>query len=140
MTVKFSTLSASVAAGAYSDSDVADYLTSGSVTSIEVKEALTGPTGFAASALAHTLENPNAGGGSLQDEYGYSVALNDTYTITGAYIDGGATPNYDQDGTVYIHNLSDGSLAHTLENPHAFSVSTKSKYSRRPVWRQRRNE
>ena len=109
---EISTLSASVAAGAYGDSDVGDYLSSGSITSIEVKEASTGPTGFPAASLAHTLENPNFGGGSSADEFGYRVAVNDTHVLTVA-------PSNDGGGAAYVFNLSDGSLAYTLPSPNS---------------------
>ena len=108
---------ASVAAGAYGDSDVADYL-SGSVTSIEVKEASTGTTGFVGTALVHTLENPNLNTVSGKDKFGGTpsnggTALNDTHMLVTANNED--KPGLTNTGAVHVYNLSDGTLAHTLE-------------------------
>ena len=72
-------------------------------------------------ALVHTLNNPNAYDTSLNDNFGYSVAISDDYAIVGAYQEddaGGAGS-----GKAYIFNLTTGGLIDTLDNPSPVGTS-----------------
>ena len=53
--------------------------------------------------LLHTLDNPNAYSTSTSDQFGYSVAISDTYCIVGAYAedDAGGTNS----GKAYIFEI-----------------------------------
>ena len=75
----------------------------------------------ATGALLHTLDNPNAYSTSASDQFGISVAINDSYAIVGAYTedDAGGTNS----GKAYIFNPSTGALLHTLNNPNAYGTS-----------------
>ena len=72
-------------------------------------------------ALVHTLDNPNAYGTSLSDQFGFSVAISGNYAIVGApdEDDSGGTSS----GKAYIFNVTTGALVHTLDNPNAYSTS-----------------
>jgi len=72
--------------------------------------------------LLHTLNNPDSDANSVSgqgtDAFGYSVATDGNYAIVGAYKQQiGSDVN---SGKAYIYNVSDGSLAHTLNNPNAY--------------------
>ena len=57
-------------------------------------------------ALLHTLNNPNAYGTSVSDNFGYSVGISGNYAIVGAYLEddtGGS-----QSGKAYIFELTAG--------------------------------
>ena len=73
--------------------------------------------------LLHTLNNPdpdaNSVSGQGTDKFGYSVATDGNYAIVGAYKEGSGVDA--ESGKAYIYNVSDGSLAHTLNNPTAYS-------------------
>ena len=79
-------------------------------------------------ALLHTLDNPNDYSTSASDNFGYSVAISDTYAIVGA--------NYEDDagvlssGRAYIFNPSTGALLHTLNNPNAYGTSAYDEFGR----------
>jgi len=66
-------------------------------------------------ALLHTLDNPNAYGGSSFDSFGYSVAISGNYAIVGAYQED--ADGVSNGGKAYIFNVVDGSLLHTLSDP-----------------------
>ena len=69
----------------------------------------------------HTLDNPNAYGGSANDRFGYSIGISGNYAIVGAYgEDDGGTDS----GKAYIFNVTTGALLHTLDNPNPYSSST----------------
>jgi hypothetical protein len=72
-------------------------------------------------ALVHTLDNPNAYDTSLNDYFGYSVGITDTYTIVSAYAEDEA--GFTQSGKAYIFNTVTGALLHTLDNPNAYGTS-----------------
>ena len=72
-------------------------------------------------SLAYTLDDPNPYGTTTWDYFGISVAISDTYAIVGAYQEDDAGGS--NSGKAYIYNLSDGSLAYTLDNPNAYSTS-----------------
>ena len=75
--------------------------------------------------LLHTLNNPdpdaNSVSGQGTDAFGYSVAIDGNYAIVGAYKEGSGVDA--ESGKAYIYNVSDGSLAHTLNNPTAYSTA-----------------
>jgi hypothetical protein len=79
-------------------------------------------------SLAYTLDNPNAYGTSENDRFGYAVSISDTYAIVGAYDEdeAGAIGS----GKAYIYDLSDGSLAYTLDNPNAYGTAVGDNFGR----------
>jgi len=63
--------------------------------------------------LLHTLNNPNSTANN-QPIFGCDVAINDTYTVVGAYFyDGSQT----REGIAYIFNSATGALVRTLNCP-----------------------
>ena len=77
-------------------------------------------TGSVTASLAHTLTNPDPDSISAGDRYGYSVGIHGNYAIVGAWGEGDGVT--DQSGKAYIHNVSNGSVAYTLNNPNAYST------------------
>ena len=73
-------------------------------------------------ALLHTLDNPNPYDTSAGDNFGWSVAITDTYAIVGTPSEDGAS-GYGA-GKAYIYNNSTGALVHTLDNPNAYGTSS----------------
>ena len=71
-------------------------------------------------SLLYTLDNPNPYGTSTDDRFANSVAINDSYAIVGSPYEDEA--GGDDSGKAYIYNLSDGSLAYTLDNPNAYDT------------------
>jgi hypothetical protein len=71
--------------------------------------------------LLHTLDNPNAYSSSLDDEFGRSVSISESYAIVGAYFedDAGGTSS----GKAYIYSTSTGNLLYTLDNPNAYDTT-----------------
>ena len=71
-------------------------------------------------SLVYTLENPNVGGGNVNDffarEYN-GLAISGNYLIASAYFDqlSGTTVSYS--GSVYVYDLTTGTLAYSLVNP-----------------------
>jgi len=76
--------------------------------------------------LLHTLNNPNAYGTSLNDNFGRSIAISGNYAIVGAYFedDAGGTSS----GKAYIFEVSTGALLHTLNNPNAYGTSASDQF------------
>jgi hypothetical protein len=80
-------------------------------------------------SLVYTLDNPNAYGTSGADGIGSmgiyhspsQVTINDSYAVVGAPWEDDA--DGDNSGKVYVFDMSDGSLAYTLDNPNAFGTS-----------------
>jgi hypothetical protein len=70
--------------------------------------------------LIHTLDNPNAYGSSVDDQFGLSVAISGDYAIVGAFEDDAGGLN---SGKAYILNATTGALVHTLDNPNAYTTS-----------------
>ena len=74
--------------------------------------------------LLHTLDNPNAYGGSTYDYFGYhgyTVAINSTHAIVGAFGENDAGGDYV--GKAYIFSVATGALVHTLDNPNGYGTS-----------------
>ena len=71
--------------------------------------------------LLHALDNPNAYGTSVDDWFGYSVSISDSYCIVGAYQED------DADGTLsgkaYIFDNTTGNLLYTLDDPNPYGTS-----------------
>ena len=80
----------------------------------------------ASGALVQTLNNPNAFGTVLSDQFGLSVGISGNYAIVGAYLedDAGGTTS----GKAYIFNATTGALIHTLNNPNAYSTSASDQF------------
>jgi hypothetical protein len=66
--------------------------------------------------LLLTLDNPNGVRPAINDNFGYSVAIANSYIIVGTPGEQ-ATVQGDQTGAAYIFDLTTGALVHTLENP-----------------------
>jgi len=79
-------------------------------------------------ALVHTLDNPNAYGTSLNDNFGYSVAISGNYVVVCAYAEGDAGGA--SSGKVYIFDVTTGALLHTLDNPSAYGTSDSDLFGR----------
>ena len=77
-------------------------------------------------SLVYTLDNPNAYSTSNADNFGYSVSISDTQAIVGAYYEDDADGT--NSGKAYIFDLSDGSLAYTLDNPNAYGTSDDDRF------------
>lgn len=67
-------------------------------------------------SLKYTLNNPNTYGTEESDHFGNAVAITDDYAIVGAYYEDSGTFGQET-GAAYIFDMSDGSLAATLNNP-----------------------
>lgn len=70
-------------------------------------------------ALLHTLVNPAPGN---SDNFGNALAISGNYAVVAAYRDG-ATQGTDS-GTVYIFNLTTGTLVSTIANPNLYGGVT----------------
>ena len=69
-------------------------------------------------SLVYTLDNPSQGS-IPSDWFGAATAISDTHAIVGNYsFDDGTGGG---SGVAYIYDLSDGSIAHTLNNPNAYT-------------------
>jgi len=79
-------------------------------------------------ALVYTLDNPNAYGTSLNDNFGYSVAISGNYVVVCAYAEGDAGGA--SSGKVYIFDVTTGALLHTLDNPSAYGTSDSDLFGR----------
>lgn len=66
-------------------------------------------------SLLHTLSNPNPDAGTTPDYFGWDVAISDSYVVVGAASEyEGVTANV---GKVYVFDVTDGSLLHTVDCP-----------------------
>ena len=68
-------------------------------------------------SLIFTLDNPNDSGTADGDQFGSSLSISDNFIVVGAYNESS------NDGRVYVFNISDGTLLHTLSNPTSESAS-----------------
>ena len=66
-------------------------------------------------ALVYTLTNPNTYGTVANDYFGWRAVISDTYIACGAPKEDTASKT--ETGVVYVYNMSDGSLRHTIPNP-----------------------
>ena len=88
-------------------------------------------------SLAYTLNNPAAGAssqyGSADDHFGYRVSIGTTHAIVSApqEWDAGADPSLRASGKAYIFDLSNGSLAYTLNNPNAYGTTDYDRFGDR---------
>jgi hypothetical protein len=70
-------------------------------------------------ALVYTLSNPNTNSSHSGDGFGYSVDICNKWAIVAAvYEDVGVVNS----GTVYVYDMTDGSLEYTFENPNLYGV------------------
>ena len=76
--------------------------------------------------LLYTLDNPNPYGTSVNDRFGWSVSITESYAIVGAYRedDAGGTDS----GKAYIYDNSTGNLLYTLDNPNAYGTSASDRF------------
>ena len=76
----------------------------------------------------HTIDNPNAYGGSSDDFFGVSVAISGNYAIVGAYgeDEAGGTSS----GKAYIFNVTTGLEVHTLDNPNDYGGPNLDSFAR----------
>jgi len=72
-------------------------------------------------ALLFTLNNPNAYSTSVDDYFGFPVAISGNYAIVGATSEDDAGGS--QSGKAYIYNVTTGALLFTLNNPTAYDTS-----------------
>ena len=72
--------------------------------------------------LVYTLTNPNVYDTPTNDTFGLAVSVGDTYIAVSAPNEDNAS--YSGSGAVYVYNLSDGSLRHTILNPAALGDGT----------------
>lgn len=84
--------------------------------------------------LLHTLDNPNPVGTSVNDRFGWSVGISESYAIVGAYLEESTTTS--DNGKAYIFSTTTGALLHTLDDPNpedfarfAYSVSISESYA-----------
>jgi hypothetical protein len=77
----------------------------------------------ATGTLLHTLDNPNAYGTVIEDNFGWSVAIYGNYAIVGSMDTDSTGHPLAQSGKAYIFNATTGSLVHTLNNPNAYGSS-----------------
>jgi hypothetical protein len=72
-------------------------------------------------ALVHSIANPNSDTASATDHFASAVAISEQYAVVGArYEDTGSAGNA---GVVYVFDVSDASLVHTIQNPASNPVS-----------------
>lgn len=76
--------------------------------------------------LKWTLNNPNAYGSALGDNFGYSVALSTNFAIVGAKNEGDAGGG--SSAKAYIFNVNTGKLLHTLDNPNFYGTSASDQF------------
>ena len=76
-------------------------------------------------ALVHTLNNPNAYGTSLSDQFGLAVAISGNYAIVGAFAE---DLNGTASGVAYIFDVTTGLLLHTLDNPNSYSTGASDQF------------
>jgi len=77
-------------------------------------------------ALAYTLNNPNVYSTSSADNFGYSVAISDSYAIVSAISEDDASGA--DSGKAYIFHTANGSLAYTLDNPNAYGTANNDNF------------
>jgi hypothetical protein len=87
-------------------------------------EAPAGPAG--SFGLYKVLDNPNAFGTVVSDNFGNSAAISNSYAIVGARNedDSGGTVS----GKAYIYSTTTGSLLYTLNNPNAYDTSANDNF------------
>ena len=68
--------------------------------------------------LLHTLDNPNAYGTSVGDNFGISVSICESYSIVGTHWEDDAGGS--DSGKAYIFDNASGTLLYTLDNSNAY--------------------
>lgn len=96
-----------------------DSATGGSVGKVYVFNISTG-------VLLRTISNPNAYSTDSGDEFGDNVACTDMYVVVAAAREDDAGGG--DSGKVYIFDITDGSLLHTLDNPNNYNTSSGDKF------------
>jgi len=101
--------------GAPGEKEVADTNVNGSSGKVYVYNVTTG-------TLTHTLSNPVGDGTAPGDNFGFSVAISETYIVVGAI---GTADS----GKVYVFNVTTGALLRTINNPNAFGTTDFDNFS-----------
>ena len=78
--------------------------------------------------LLYTLDNPNDFDTSQNDQFGFSVAISESYAIVGALAED--DPGGTDSGKAYIFDTSTGNLLYTLDNPNAYNTLASDLFSR----------
>ena len=76
-------------------------------------------------SLIRTLSNPNAYGTEVDDFFGYSIKVHGNYLAVGTFEDDSSGNN---SGKVYIYDITNGALVHTLNNPNPYGTSTDDQF------------
>lgn len=81
-------------------------------------------------SLLRTLNNPNSETSSTFDQFGTALWADGGYTSSGRLIVGAPREDnpYTDSGTVYIYNISTGSLLHTIHNPNPDGTTNSSDF------------
>ena len=77
-------------------------------------------------SLLHTLNNPNAYGTSVNDQFGEAVAISGNYAIVSTYFEDDAAGT--SSGKAYIFNVTTGALLYTLDNPNPYGTSADDQF------------
>jgi len=78
-------------------------------------------------ALLHTLNNPNVFGVVTDDNFGFSVAISDSYAVVGAKGEHDAN-GVNMTGAAYVFDVATGNLVYTFTYPGHSDDSTGAKY------------
>jgi len=78
-------------------------------------------------SLLHTLDNPNPDAGTTADYFGWDVAINESYVVAASHREyEGVTAV----GKVYVFDVTDGSLLHTVDCPDIGESLTSANFGR----------
>lgn len=77
-------------------------------------------------SLTYTLDNPNNYNTVASDQFGYRVAIGDSYAVVAVPLEdsSGGTSS----GVIYIYDLSDGSLAYTVVDPNPYGTTASDQF------------
>lgn len=84
------------------------------------------PFQFAPSSTNAVISNPNAYGTTVNDTFGYAIAMTDNHAIIGTYSEDDS--GGDDSGKAYIFNIPTGTLLHTLSNPNTYGLSANDQF------------
>ena len=77
-------------------------------------------------SLLRTLNNPNAYGTSVNDQFGEAVAISGNYAIVSTYLEDDASGT--SSGKAYIFSVTTGALLYTLDNPNPYGTSADDQF------------
>ncbi len=81
---------------------------------------------FQGAELTQTINNPNAYSTSLNDQFGYKVAISGNYAIASAWLESDASGT--NSGKAYIFNVTTGALVWTLNHPNSYGSGTNDQF------------